>query len=77
MCPAIWHSLAATRSYQRQIRTQLWVGEAVGDGLAGVDVPALGVADGAVVRAGADDVAGRVAADGVADAVREGCVALG
>jgi len=62
-----------------QMRTQLWVGEAVGDGGA-VDVLALGVVDagGAVVlRAGAEDVALGAVGEGVADAVLDGCVALG
>jgi hypothetical protein len=73
--------MAATRSRQRQIRKQPdEVGEAVGDGLAGVDVPVVGVADGvtgAVLCAGADDVAGGADVDDVAGAVREGDVARG
>jgi len=62
------------------MKLQPWVGEAVGDGLAGADVLTLGVVDGAtgaVLCAGADDVAGGAATDGPADAVRDGCVALG
>jgi hypothetical protein len=81
MCPAISALFAATMSRQRQItKSHVEVGEAVGDGLAGVDGLAVGVAEGrggAVLCRGADDVAAGAVTDGVAGAVREGCVALG
>jgi hypothetical protein len=81
MYPVISAFFAATMSRQRQIRkSHVEVGEAVGDGLAGADVLAVGVADGrggAVLCPGADDVAAGAVTDGVAAAVLEGCVALG